>query len=120
MATRTITLTDHPPVKIDEDRWPVIAQADDHDGKIEAESMTSWSLRVRQEQDDSGRYIVYGVYRTVLPDDRDRRAGQIVNTTGELVAAIRAVGAALNLTAERERALVQECIADLPPVTLEP
>lgn len=58
------------------------------------------------------------VYRTVLPDDRDRRAGQIVNTTGELVAAIRAVGAALNLTAERERALVQECIADLPPVTL--
>jgi hypothetical protein len=64
MATRTITLTGRPPVKIDDADWNIIANASDsgHDGQVESQAnrKSSWWIKVRQHVD--GRTIVYAGY----------------------------------------------------------
>ena len=64
MYTRTITLSNRQPVKIDEDNWPVIADAKDyvHDGQVECQAnrKSTWWIKVRQHKD--GRAIVYAGY----------------------------------------------------------
>jgi len=132
--TRTITLTNHPPVRIREADWPVIAHGyfRDHDGREhECQANRWWRADVRVRRHADGRAIVYGTYEyfSVCAGERDltAKAGVLVPKDADLVRAIRDVG--LELAAATRRAghdysahiavAVQECIADLPPITLE-
>ena len=109
---RTITLTDRPPVKVSEATWPIIARARRHDGAVECQANHEWHLTVRRHED--GRCIVYGsevagnggVYRGY----EEARAGEIVESGGNVATAVRRVG-------ERARCnegMITECIAELP------
>lgn len=64
MTKRTITLSDRPPVSIDETAWPTWASAsdDDHDGQVrcQANRTSDWFVKVRRHAD--GRCIVYAGY----------------------------------------------------------
>jgi hypothetical protein len=119
--TRTITLTDRPPVKIREDEWPEIASAKDWDNTHESQANRRWNLRVRQNQKD-GRTIVYGTYSTQWQDERGAAAGELLTPPSDasikddewyvwdaIPAAIKRVAA--NCNCER---IADECIADLP------
>ena len=130
--TRTITLTDRPPVTIREDAWPVIASAadKDFDGQYEfqANCVSRWNLNVRQHADQ--RTLVYGryAYRTNYQNAReyDAKAGVLLAapTGAELVAAIKDVAAMLASQEHHENdalrwtAVSVECIADLPAEAL--
>jgi len=114
VRTKTITLTATAPVTINEDAWPVIADASDCDRRsIPSEANRTWTLSVRQHAD--GRSIVYGVGRSVFADENDRRGGQIVPAGGDVPEAIFTVAESLGF----ERHLADKCIADLPPVVLD-
>lgn len=108
IKTRTITLTDRPPVKINEAEWPVIAKGDWHEGRIAAQANRSGWLRVRRHAD--GRAIVYGAYSTQWGGERDRRGGELLDKDADVAAAINRVAESVN--AEECAA---DCIADLPP-----
>lgn len=138
--TRTITLTDRPPVRIAEDDWPVIARgdADDNDSDQPGNAPNrQWERTIRVRQHEDGRAIVYGVYDY---DTRFRgargasaRRGALLPapaTLDQLIAAMREIGDEL-AEAESEAAIeesckapqqwrvaVQQCIADLPVETL--
>ena len=130
MATRTITLTNRPPVKIDEDNWPVIASAKDyvHDGQVECQAnrKSSWWIKVRQH--DDGRAIVYAGYsydtnwqgaRSLAHKHGDYLAHTDV-TYANICAAVTNVAARMadgehdGDDASQWDRLAQECIADLP------
>ena len=126
MSKRTITLTDRPPVSIDEDSWPVIAEARDeeYDGQVrcQANRISTWAVRVRQHAD--GRAIVYATYghNTNWQGARgySARRGALLPVGGDIIAAIREVCAAIadaecsKDDAARWPTLVADCIADLP------
>ncbi len=112
MTVTTITLTDTRPVTVEEDDWPTVASAEAWDTQYRHQANRTWTLRVRQHSD--GRCIVYGVATTQFQGEQDRRGGEIVDTLEDVPAAIRRVGERLTMT----DALVDECIGDLPPVTL--
>lgn len=131
--TRTITLTDAPPVKIREDEWPVIAhgQYTDHDGEVEYQANRKWRADIRVRRHADCRMIVYGVYDYDTEFQRERaittRAGELLEPGADPVAAIRAVGATLAESTEEAgyagfrshiSAAVRDCIADLPAVEL--
>jgi hypothetical protein len=125
---RTITLTNRPPVKINEDNWPKIASADDYisDGEYHFQSFrhTKYWLTVRQHED--GRTIVYAVYDhdTVYQTERSEaaRRGVLLNadqaTTDQIVEAIREVASDMPLGDLWDQ-LADECIASLPAETLD-
>ena len=118
--TRTITLTDRPPVKIHEDDWPVIARAKDWDNQHECQANRTWHLRVREHAD--GRRIVYGVYGTQFQGERDAAGGYLVAATeteaegGGYMPDTAATITAIHDVAEIIGApqLAAECIANLP------
>lgn len=133
--TRTITLTDRPPVHIKEDEWPIIASASDkvfdNQYEFQANVVSRWNLGVRQHRD--GRAIVYATYSysSNYQNARDyhARAGMLLTadaTQGNgLVDAIRTVSTTIagiehadSSDADRWRTLRDECIADLPAVAL--
>jgi hypothetical protein len=133
MATRIITLTDSPPVQIDEANWPLIASAADkqHDGQIEAQAnrTSKWFVGVRQHAD--GRAIVYAkyTYDTAWQGERNRTAARGVllsagTTVQEICEAITSVcsdiAAAKHNSGDEERwrELAPQCVADLPPERL--
>lgn len=109
--TRTITLTDRPPVRIIEAEWPTIASATDYEGQHECQADRHWRLTVRQHAD--GRAIVYGVYATRWQGEHDRHAGELLEAGADIIAAIKRIGEEVGT----ERS-VRECIADLPAVEL--
>jgi len=125
---RTIALTDRPPVRIREDAWPVIAHGRyrNHDNQYEFQANRRWRADVRVRQHADGRAIVYGVYEyeTAYQGERgfNARVGELVAPGGDLVEAIRRVGASIGEAADvagRDyRAHIDEavrgCIADLP------
>lgn len=130
MTTRTITLTDRRPVRIDEDEWPVIASASDsdHDNQYEfqANRKSKWGVTVRRHED--GRVIVYATYSHYSAYQGEGGHG---NKRGELLAASctdQDVIDAINRVCEdvaaaphheddagRWAGLADECIADLDP-----
>mgnify|MGYP001576581350 CR=1 FL=1 len=55
--TRTITLTDRPPVTIREDAWPVRAAAKWWDGAYESQANRTASVRVREHEDGRAAHI---------------------------------------------------------------
>lgn len=105
----TITLTGRPPVRVSKDKWPIIASAENHDGKVECQANRRWKMFVRQCEDD-GRCIVYGIYTTNFENEDDRRGGEIVNNFGDVPQAAYCVAEYLDF----DRRLADECIADLP------
>lgn len=128
MSTRTITLTGRPPVTIDEDVWPCIAQATDsaHDGQFEwqADRRSKWGIRVRRHAD--GRAIVYATYRysSCYQGERDYAAKRgVLLAAGSDAAAICAAiervcrdmcAQCHGSDAGRWPGLAAECIAALP------
>lgn len=133
MSTRTITLTDRPPVKINEDKWPVIASAQDseHDGKVECQAnrKSSWWIKVRQHED--GRALVYAGYSYSTnwqgTSGHAHKHGALLPaaaTMQDIVSAINAVATDMGAgehdgdDASRWPRLADECIADLPPETI--
>lgn len=130
--TRTVTLTDRPPVQIREADWPTVAvgRYDDHDGKVRVQADRTWRAAMRVRQHADGRALVYGVYDydTAHPRERgfEARAGVLLDPGLDLVAAIRDVGTTLTSAAEESEhdfgahisEAVRQCIADLPAGTL--
>lgn len=134
--TRTITLTDHPPVRITDDAWPLVATGsaddDDSDGRGNAPNR-EWTRTIRVRQHADRRAIVYGVYEyaTCYQGERGASAkrGTVLATPAEpdqIIAAIRVVGDALahaesnagidtaHTDARQWQVAVQACIAALP------
>ncbi len=129
MAKRTITLTNRPPVTVDEDKWTILAKASyhDYDGEYDFQSFRHWrgDIRVRQHEDD-GRAIVYGTCSaegcgSSSTHEYNLKAGELLAagcTTEDIIAAIhrvhRDVADRDDLIHERWTKLAAECIADLP------
>jgi hypothetical protein len=126
--TRTITLTDRPPVKIRDDAWPVIAEASGdsyrggdyarrnqarHQGEVD-----KYTLKVRQHED--GRTLVYGILDAANAawgapaGGEDHRGGELLEAGADIAAAIRRVGESCDLP----DSIIRECIAALPPEEL--
>lgn len=130
--SRTITLTDRPPVKIREDLWPVIAEASDDSfngrdysrrqqalGRGECDT---YRLKVRQHPD--GRAIVYGVLNAAIAawhqpaHGESIRGGELLDgasVTARIPDAIRRVGEYCCLP----DSVIRDCIANLPAVELD-
>lgn len=129
MAIRTITLSNRPPVKIDESNWPIIAEAKDfaHDGQVECQATRTWSwwLNVRQHSD--GRAIVYAGYSyfTAWQGEQSlkyRHGDYLVQTDKRHINVCEAIVAVAARMADGQHdddaahwdRLAQECMADLP------
>lgn len=128
MAMRTITLTDRPPVKIDEAAWPVVASATEnwHEGEVECQALRS-SKRALICRRNGTRVLVYAVYTCESnwrsePDASCRRGLLVDGVTEDLqlVSHIRSVGESMDDPAEHDgdtttwNQMVADCIADLP------
>lgn len=128
---RTITLTNRPPVRLDEDQWTVLAAGvwKDFDNQYEFQANRTWKAEIRVRQHADGRAVVYGVY-----DYDTRFQGEKCEThkVGALLAAddtdyVRAIKRVAEELIERLhdagmarhiRDAANECIADLPAETL--
>jgi hypothetical protein len=126
--TRTITLTDRPPVKITEDNWPVIAEGRDdwYEGEFAGQANRSTDRSVRARRNADGRVIVYAVHdhmsKWVDESGLTVRHGELVNKaeTPDIIEAIHGVcdrmhGVTGDIVWQR---LAHECIADLPAETI--
>lgn len=107
MTVRTITMTNRPPVRIEDDNWPVLAEGSEFDGQFEAQANRRAWIKVRQHED--GRTLVYGKYTTCYQGERDRAGGELLQPGADIVAAIRRMS---NLLGWEN--LDQRVIADLP------
>ncbi len=133
MATRTVTLSDRPPVKIDEDAWPVIASASDskHDGQVECQAnrKSKWHICVRQH--DDGRAVVYATYSYTSNwrNSRDYSAKHGVllpagSDSESICASVKEIADRMAVCecddgdADRWKTLADECIADMPAESL--
>jgi len=124
MKILTITMTDRPPIEIDVDAWPIIAEANDswHDGQVECQANRKESLSVKVRQHADGRTIVYARYGYDSSwsgePSRSVRVG-ILTSKDNIADAISRIGIMLD---GRDIATHQvsipdciaECIADLP------
>ena len=121
--TRTITLTDRPPVKIVEEDWPRIAWASGdswgtsgdygrHQQALGQGELDEYHLVARQHAD--GRALVYAVLdaASAWTGSEDCRGGELLETTtsNEIAEAIRRVGECNGIP----NGLIRECVADLP------
>lgn len=130
---RTITLTGRPPVKINDENWPLIASAseNDYDGEFEfqANRMSKWFIGVRQHED--GRAIIYDTYsyRSNWQGARGYSAKRgvllPVGTTVDQIAdsifeVCKDIAQAEHQgdDAERWTEMMHECLADMPAETL--
>lgn len=134
MATRTITLTGRPPVKIEEDHWPIVASAKskDWDNTHECQANRTWNWWITVRQHEDGRAIVYAgySYSSQWQTERDyyHRAGRLLGAGSndvDICDAIRRVCtemAAAEADADhtaRWNSLAAECIADMPAEELD-
>ena len=125
--TRTITLTNRPPVKIREQEWPELACASytDYDSQYEHQANRRWSGFVRLRVHSDGRAIVYARcwHASAIRGERDydQHAGVLLakdSTMESYIEAIRRVHATIRVVdvdhAQMWRLLADECIARLP------
>ena len=135
--TLIITLTNHPPVKIKEDNWPVIASADDdgYDGQVYEQSNRMWERGITVRQHADGRTLVYGVYdfETHFQKEKSVRVcgGKLITVQradaehigdfGPIIDAIREVGEWMvsNTGEAMFQRLINECIGNLPVLELD-
>lgn len=116
---RTITLTDAPPIKINEETWPVIAEGEDYPGQYDFQAFDLAWIKVRRHED--GRTIVYGGAGDGngggRPERESRRAGYLLADPTRTVQTIRQVAEELSGTAYCDglaEAAGRRAIADLP------
>lgn len=108
MAERiTIPLSDAAPVSIDPDAWPIVAEAEDHDGGAHRDQATRRSkLKVRQHKD--GRRIVYGWTRSSYAGAPSPDAGWLVpEVTGAARAAFDPQGSPAGTAAADDRETIR-------------
>jgi hypothetical protein len=120
-----ITLTDHAPVRISKDKWPILSSVNetlysDNPDPSSSEKVNSGSVRLIVRQHQDGRAIVYGVHENDDPCGNadfsyNRRGGELSPSGSDLPAAIKRVGTSLCISEE----LIQACIAGLPAVDLD-
>jgi len=107
----TISMSETSPVRIDPAAWPIVAEADRHDGQVRCQATNEWWLAVREHAD--GRRIVYGCH--VAGDGgqyagfRPRHAGWLLDAGADVARAIRRVAGVIG-----DEQLAAECIAALP------
>ena len=113
---RIVTLTDRPPVLIDEDDWPRIAWGHgDSYGPVDPlrhdQEVDVYDVVVRRHAD--GRHLVYAVLggAKAWTGTASRREGELLAPGEDVVAAIRRVGARCGIPDR----VIRDCIADLPP-----
>jgi hypothetical protein len=125
--TRTITLTDRPPVRIVEEDWPVIAHGRffSHDARagMEVQANRTWQCDIRVRRHQDGRAVVYGTYEYSSRWQGERghvdRAGELLASGDDIVYAIRRVADTLDeITGGEYTAHIAQaergCVADLP------
>lgn len=122
---RTITLTGRPPVRLNEDKWGLIARAswdsygsNDYSRHQQAKAqgeLDECTLRVRENEDET-RWIVYGTYSEGWSSNHAglSAAGELVDNRDNISAAIERVGKTLGAPPQ----LIADCIADLPAIEL--
>jgi hypothetical protein len=116
---RTITLTDRAPVKIDEEKWPVIAFGDASSGQYDFQAFDKAWLKVRRHED--GRTIVYGGAGDGdgggRPERETRRGGYLLPSPDGTPGAIQDLVDTLSDTSYCEGLAEwagRECLANLP------
>lgn len=127
MSKRTITLTGRPPVSIEDEAWPIIAQASYHDfdNQYDFQANRHWKGSVRVRQHEDGRVIVYAVctYASQFQNESgyQQKAGELLGvgaTTEQITAAIHRVHGTIDGDEGGRplqwKLLAEECIADLP------
>ncbi len=130
---KKIVLTGRPPVIINMDDWPCIAEAKDtiHDGEVECQAnrVTKFFVQVRQHRNK--RAIVYAVYSytSVWTSDRnlDIKRGVLLTTKTsdtDICDAILAVCEEMKSACGGEDGLywpelAAQCIEDMPAETLK-
>lgn len=128
--TRTITLTDRPPVRIKENEWPVLAHGhwSDHDNQYEFQANRKWRVNIRVRQHVDGRAIVYGTYDydTHFHGERGEahKVGALLDAGADLPASIKVVADQLSERVSADdmhshiRDAANEAISELPPEEL--
>ena len=118
---RTITLTGRPPVRINEEKWGLIARASwdsygsgDYGRHYQAKQqgeLDECHLRVRENEAET-KWIVYGTYSEGWHSDHSglSAAGELIDDRDNIPATIERVGQALGAPAQ----LIADCISDLP------
>lgn len=127
MSKRTITLTDRPPVVIEEDNWPMIASATyhDYDGQYDFQSFRHWRGFIGVRQHADGRAIVYATCSaegcgSSSTHEYRLKGGELLAapTMEDIIAAIheihRAIAGREDGIHESWAGLADECIAALP------
>ena len=123
MTTRIITMTNRPPVQINDEDWEVIAEAsgdsfvgNDYGRRQQALGQGEcdrYTLKVRQH-DDGERVIVSGVFdaASAWTSNESIRGGVLLKnpSTSAIVQAIREVGEYCHLPDR----IIRDCIADMP------
>jgi len=106
--TRTITLSDRAPVRIQEHEWPILSSS--RDSEDEGGEQSRWWLTVRRHA--SGRTIVYARLETTLADGSLDKivGGDLLEEGANIAASVRKVGDECHCSA----AMIARCIAGLP------
>lgn len=120
---RTITMTDHPPVEIDEDAWPTIASSSWYDQYPASQANRRRWLFARENATD-GRRLVYGRFSTDFRSESGMAAGFLLtrpadgwNSEEGIASTTRAMRKVTEIIGANEPELV-DWIGDLPAVTL--
>lgn len=121
----TVVMSDRPPLKIDLNKWPLVAGAEWFDSEHKCQANRERAIRVREHAD--GRRLVYGFFDSAWSTERMRQAGFLIAPSNrdatdgtkmpdekETVRAIRRVAGIIG-----DDGLGDECIADLPAEELE-
>lgn len=127
MSKRTITLTNRPPVTIEEDNWPLIASAkdSDHDNQYECQANQKWKWFVGVRQHKDGRAIVYATYTHTSQwagsQDTYDRQGDYLDYKDVPIEHITSaiINVCARMEGERWDTLKDDCIADLPAEDLD-
>lgn len=114
--TRTITLSDRPPVVIREDRWPMRAEAEIHNSRngIDRDWTRRHLLFLRCHAD--GRMILYGKYQTKWQGERDLAGGEMLEAGADVRDAAYRVAEVIGYEGHE---LVRLLLADMPAETLD-
>jgi hypothetical protein len=124
----TVVFTDHPPVDIIKDKWPVIAHGSYKNHDIQEEFQERrWEAGIYARQHNDERVLVYGIYEhhTSFHGEScfSTRAGEMPKHTREdIIEAITLVGKTMVKSAESAgfdfknhiNAAVRDCINNLP------
>lgn len=113
--TRTVSLSDRAPVKIQDVQWPCIAKASWFDSQYEFQANREAWIRVRDNDPNNSKnpserkYLVYGSYSSRFQGEGDVAAGYLIEGPNNLIETIRTVADELG-----HPKLGTECIQNLP------